>query len=211
MTSHEAHIQWAYQGKPDFLMGTGATRAERVLVWTGALIGAGLYLYFFLTGAYVWAWWQYALAALMALDVGGGVVANTLNSCKRFYHTPPLPTEPWYAPLLKNHLVFTAMHGYPFVIAWVFDGGLVYGVFWYVTMLAAALIVLRTPLYLQRPTAFLIILMALLVHLYGVTPPPGFEWFMPALLLKIIYGHLVREEPYRPAGRSEVARPVPGQ
>ena len=33
----ETHIRWDYEGKPDPLMGTGATRAERSLVWIAGL------------------------------------------------------------------------------------------------------------------------------------------------------------------------------
>ena len=198
MTSESAHIDWTYQGKPDFLAGTGATRTERALMWAGGLVGVALYAYFYLKGMLAWTWWQYLVAAVMAFDVGGGVVANALNSCKRFYHTPPLATEPRAARLLKNHLFFTALHVYPLLIGLLFGGGWVYGLFWYVALLASAIMVLKTPLYLQRPVAFFLILMALLIHLYGVSAVPGFEWFIPALFLKIVYGHLVREEPYRP-------------
>ena len=38
----ETHIRWDYEGKPDPLMGTGATRAERSLVWIAGLGVAGL-------------------------------------------------------------------------------------------------------------------------------------------------------------------------
>ena len=211
MASDAVHIDWTYRGKPDFLAGTGATRAERALAWAAGLLGAGLYAYFFLKGSYAWAWWQYALAAILAFDVAGGVVANSLNSCKRFYHTPPLPDEPRAAFFFKNHLFFTALHLHPLVIALVFDGWLAFGLFWYAALLVAARIVLKTPLYLQRPTAFLLILLALLINAYGIAPVPGFEWFIPALFLKIIYGHLVREEPYRPAQRPSAATPAPGR
>ena len=39
---------------------------------------------------------------------------------------------------------------------------------------------------------------AILANLYLIRPVPGFEWLIPALFLKIVYGHIVREEPYRP-------------
>ncbi len=198
MSSESVNIDWTYQGSPDFLAGTGATRTERSLMWAGGLVGAGLYAFFFLTGTYAWAWWGYLLAGVMAFDVAGGVVANSLNSCKRFYHTPPLPAEPSSTRFFKNHLFFTALHIYPLIIALFFGGGWLYGLFWYAALLIAALAVLKTPRYLQRPVAFLFILLALVINLYGIPAAPGFEWFIPALFLKIVYGHLVREEPYRP-------------
>ena len=33
---------------------------------------------------------------------------------------------------------------------------------------------------------------------YLIEPVSGFEWLIPVLYLKIVYGRLVREEPYRP-------------
>lgn len=39
---------------------------------------------------------------------------------------------------------------------------------------------------------------AILANLYLIRPVPEFEWLIPALFLKIVYGHIVREEPYRP-------------
>ncbi len=198
MTSESVHIDWTYQGKPDFSVGTGATRMERALMWVGGLAGVGLYVYFYLNGMLAWTWWQYLLAVVMAFDVAGGAVANSLNSCKRFYHTPPLPSEPRTAWLFKNHLFFTALHMHPLLIGLMFGGGWFYGLFWYGALLISAVVVQKTPLYLQRPVAFLLILMALLIHLYGVPAVPGFAWFIPALFMKIVYGHLVREEPYRP-------------
>lgn len=45
----------------------------------------------------------------------------------------------------------------------------------------------------------LLILTAIMVNFYMVAPVHGFEWLIPLLYLKIVYGHLVPEEPYRPA------------
>jgi hypothetical protein len=41
---------------------------------------------------------------IFAFDVVGGVVANSLNSCKRFYHTAAKSDEPQYTAFFKNHL-----------------------------------------------------------------------------------------------------------
>ncbi len=73
--------------------------------------------------------------------------------------------------------------------------------FWYAYLLVFTLIILKTPLYLKCPTAFLVIALALIIHFYFVIPIHGFEWLMPALTLKVLYGHLVPEEPYRPLGQ----------
>ena len=73
-----------------------------------------------------------------------------------------------------------------------------YGLFWYLILQISVLSVTRTPLYLQRPVSMLIIVTALLINDYFVSSPIGLEWLIPILFVKIVYGHTVQEEPYRP-------------
>jgi hypothetical protein len=199
MSEENQNIDWTYHGKPDFLLGTGATKAEQALGWTASLFGAGLFGYFYWMDTFHWAGWQYLVAGLLAFDVIGGVVANSLNSCKRFYHSSARADEPAYTPLVKNHLAFTAFHVHTILVALLYERtNLLYGFFWYALLVAFTVAILKTPLYLRRPLAFLFIALAILLNLYFVTPVAGFEWLVPALYIKILYGHLVREEPYRP-------------
>ncbi|MCQ3938921.1 MAG: hypothetical protein DPW18_18025 [Chloroflexi bacterium] len=199
----KANVVWNYDGEPDFMAGTGATIAEQALGWAAGLMGAGLYVYLYLTGQLDWAWWQYLVAGLLAFDVAGGVVANALNSCKRFYHTPARADEPPSARWFKNHLFFSSFHVHTLLAAWLFGpGDLLYGVFWYFFLLGGTLIVTRTALYLQRPVSFFLIVLALLLNMYVVAPVPGFEWLAPAIMIKILYAHNVREEPYRPSSET---------
>ncbi len=199
-------INWRYSGKPDFLLGTGASPAEKALGWAASFVGVGIYGYLYLTHQLNWAVWQYFLASLLAFDVIGGVVANTLNSCKRFYHTPVKADEPRGTALFKNHLAFSALHIHTLLVQLLYGAETVYyGLFWYIGLVISAWAILKTPLYLRRPAAFLVIVLALLLNLYVVMPVRGFEWLVPALYIKIIYGHLVQEEPYRPASEIEQA------
>ena len=198
MKDEPVKIDWSVEGKPDLLLGSGADRWEQALAWAAGLLGAGLILGFALRGEPAWAWWQFLLAGLLAFDVIGGVTANALNSCKRFCHSPASPGDSREARLAKNHLLFTALHVHPLLAAALFGGALwPYGLVWYAALLLGALLLLRLPLYLRRPAAFLLISLALLGNQYLITAPAGFEWLVPALYLKILYGHLVREEPYR--------------
>ena len=200
MQNKTVHIDWNYSGKPDGFFGTGATPSEQILVWGFGLLGTGLLGWVAWSHAIPWTWWQYVIAALLALDVLGGVVANALNSCKRFYHASLQPEETGFTGLAKNHLAFTAFHVHPLIIGLVFGHmNWSYGLFWYVSLVLSALLVLQMPLYLHRPVALGIIMTAILINMYIIHPVTGFEWLVPALFLKIIYGHLVREEPYRPA------------
>lgn len=199
MHNDHVNIQWDYDGKPDVLLGNGATKAEQTLTWAASLVVACLYVYYYATSALNWSFWQYLVAVIITSDVGGGVVANSLNSCKRFYHTPAKVSEPRYVHFAKNHLTFSALHIYPILIGLLYGTThWFYGVFWYAFVMVGTVIILKTPLYLRRPVALFTILLALIVNVDFILPVPGFVWFAPALCLKILYGHLVREEPYRP-------------
>jgi hypothetical protein len=199
MEHTQVHIDWNYSGKPDVLFGTGATLIERALVWIFGLTGTAILGWMGWTRSLPWAWWQFAIAGLMAVDILGGVVANSLNSCKRFYHTPLKPEETGTTAFAKNHIAFTALHLYPWVAGLFFGKtNWEYGLFWYGALLLSSIFVLQSPLYLRRPLAVGMIMIAILVNLYLIQPIPGFEWLAPALFLKIVYGHIVREEPYRP-------------
>ena len=195
----EVRINWAYEGQPDLGAGTGATAVEKFLAY-----GTGFFAFLFYSALYLfgdlnWMLWQYLLAIFLAYDVMGGVVANSLNSCKRFYHTPAKPNENWLVRFLKNPHLFSAIHIHTLLVGLLFaQFDWFYGLFWYLLLLIATEILLLLPLYLHRPVAMLFILGALLVNIYLIVPVPGFEWLAPALFIKIVYGHVVREEPYRP-------------
>jgi hypothetical protein len=199
MEDKHIHIDWNYSGTPDGFFGTGATAPERALVWAVGLLGTAILGWVAWTRSIPWAWWQYAVAALIALDVLGGVVANSLNSCKRFYHSPLKREETGFTAVSKNHFTFLIIHIHPFLVGLLFGNmNWVYGLFWYLALVVSSTLVLRFPLYLQRPAAMGIVMTAILLNFYAIQPVSGFEWLVPALFLKLVYGHSVREEPYRP-------------
>ncbi len=200
MRESEARIDWEYEGKPDFSSGTGATRAERTLALLSACVVPAVVLWLAANRDYGWNGVQLAVALALAFDVGGGLVSNALNSCKRFYHTPPKPSEGKLGAVLKRPARFASAHVHPILVALLFEGDrwATYGLLWYALLMLSVGVVLRTPLYLRRPVSFLAVMVATLINLSFVAPIPGFEWLAPLLFLKIVYGHLVREEPYRP-------------
>lgn len=65
-------------------------------------------------------------------------------------------------------------------------------------LLAATIVILKIPLYLQRPMALSPVAIFILINAYAFSTP-GLEWFIPFLFLKLLVSHLVHEEPYRPA------------
>jgi hypothetical protein len=196
----QVHIDWNYSGKPDLTVGSDAVRAEKALAYGSALILPALYITWSVTGKLDWSFWQYALAMIIGADVGAGAVANALNSCKRFYHTPQREDEGRLIGLVKNPLVSSALHIYPILAGLLYGRvDLLYGLGWYVLLMLAAIVVVKAPLYLQRPVAVLILMLAFLLNGYVIAPIQGWEWLAPILFGKIVLGHLVREEPYRPA------------
>lgn len=194
----QVKIDWKSSGKPDGFFGTGATFAERALAVGFGLAATAMLFWLWLLDSN-WTWAQYALAAALTLDATGGAVANALNSAKRFYHSPPQAEEGAAAAFFKNHFAFTLLHVHPLIIGFAFgEGGWTYGLFWYLALALSAILILNAPLYLRRPLAAGIVLLAILINAYLIPPVSGFEWFAPVLFLKIVAGHLVREEPYRP-------------
>ncbi|MFW6252758.1 MAG: hypothetical protein ACOC4F_02395, partial [bacterium] len=65
-------------------------------------------------------------------------------------------------------------------------------------LLAATVVILKTPLYLKRPVAMALYGALVVVLAELVSPPAGMEWFIPLFYLKLLVGHLLPEEPYRP-------------
>jgi len=200
MERPKANIVWEYEGRPDFSSGTGATRAEQTLALIGAVAAAVAVLAAAWFREADWNAAQFAVATALAFDVGGGLVSNALNSCKRFYHTPTKPEEGKLGSFLKSPALFSAAHVHPIAAALVFepDRWASYGLAWYLLLMLSVLVVLRTPLYLRRPVSFLAIMLATFANAYAIPVVTGMEWLVPLLFIKIVYGHIVREEPYRP-------------
>jgi hypothetical protein len=178
----------------DTFIGPGVTRCELLLELAVSLAGGLLILAYALSQPLGWNGWQIALAVLLAFDLAGGVVTNATSTAKRWYHRP--------GQRLRDHVIFIAVHGVHLgLVAWAFRAGdWASAVGWYAFLMFASLLILLIPLYLQRPVAFSIFGLGLLLALYLDTPVPGLEWFIPVFLLKLLVSHLLREEPYRPDG-----------
>lgn len=199
-----AVVDWRLPpGRSDWLMGTGATRAERVTVWIATAIGVAAVLW---TGSTDWAWWQWALVAVLAFDVAGGVTANALNSAKRQYHGSSARETGAARRVLTSSSLFTAAHLHPFLVVLAIPGATwAWALFWYVACTSSVLAVGRVPLYLRRPVAFAAVTTLLIAGL-AVSAPAGLGWFGPVLALKLVAAHAVREEPYRPANEHRTRR-----
>ena len=182
-------------GAWDSFIGPGATAAENMLILTVSIAGAILLLIYNANRQLNWTPLQVALVALLALDLLGGVVANATTATKRWYHRPGQTN--------RNHLGFVAVHFiHPLLVALLFratDWG--YFAVTYAFLMAAAVVIMRVPLYLQRPVAFSMYLGGVALGLYVFTPSLGLEWFLPVFYLKLLVGHLVIETPFAPDER----------
>lgn len=186
-------LRSGWRGQLDRLIGPGATPAELVLQFVpsvGAAIAAPLYAS---TLPIDWSPWQLGLIAILGFDLVGGVLTNATAAAKRWYHRPG---QKW-----QQHLSFVAVHLVHIgLVAFLFRGadGLFFaGVSSY--LLLAAMLILASPLYLQRPVALGLYGVVLLCDRYLFVPTPGLEWFLPLFFLKLLVSHLLKESPYRPS------------
>jgi hypothetical protein len=190
------YIDWQHpppENALDRFIGPGATRAEVVLQLLPTVLIALAFTVYAAQAGWGWSLWQHLLAAVLVLDMVGGVVTNATSAAKRWYHRP--------GQGFAAHMGFVALHVVqPALVVVFFDPGnwaFVAAGFGFVFV--AALLVLRAPLYLQRPLAGLLLVLGIFLAMYGVQAPPGFEWFLPVYYAKLLCSHLLREEPYRPS------------
>ncbi|MBI4614350.1 MAG: hypothetical protein HY720_12125 [Planctomycetes bacterium] len=178
-------------GALDRFVGPGATRAE-ILLQFGVAFAAGVAVLALAPLAGLdWPWWRLAVAALLAFDLAGGVATNSTSSAKRWVHTK-------FASPAKR-LALAATHVHPFLVAWLFrSGDWPYGAACCLFVLAAEALILATPLYLQRPVAFVLAAVAIAGERMLFEPAAGLSWFAPLFFLKTVVSIPLREEPYRP-------------
>ena len=171
-------------GVLDRIVGPGATRSEWTLNVVPALIAAALaptYAYFMDVN---WSTFAYVVAALLALDMVGGVVTTATATGRRWYHRSSLGTGAQMG-FIGLHLVHLVL------VSWLFLG---WDPFWVLAaggwLLFAALGVLTAPADLRRPLAMLSYAIALMLALFVLPQPEGLEWFLPLYYLKLLVSHL---------------------
>ncbi|NER82488.1 MAG: hypothetical protein F6K42_23585 [Leptolyngbya sp. SIO1D8] len=194
MPSHQAYPSphSGLKGQIDRFIGPEATRAEVLLQLVPAIMAAIAAPAYALTLSSQWTPLQLGLIAVLGVDLVGGILTNATSAAKRWYHRPG---QGW-----RQHLTFVAVHlihiGLVVLLFRNGDWGYLLGVSGY--LLGASAVILRSPLYLQRPIALGLYSLALLGNLYLFIPIPGLEWFLPLFFLKLLVSHLLYETPYRP-------------
>lgn len=183
-------------GVLDRFIGPRASRAELWLQLTIPMLAAGAAVWWPIASGNTWAWWQLLIAGFLALDVVGGVMTNATHTAKRWYHragqTP------------NDHLRFVAGHLLQLtLVGWLFrshDWGFVAAS--YGGLLIGTLVIIFSPLYLQKPIAHGVYLLALVAALSPKAVTPGLEWFVPVFYLKLFIAHLPFEAPLALAQRA---------
>lgn len=192
-------VSWTYPtardgiaGAWDRLVGPGATRGENLLQSLAPLVACVAAAVLPLTAALDWPWWKAALAGLLAADMVGGVVTNSKNTAKRWYHRSG-QTARHHLGFVALYLVQIALVGLLFRESdWMFVAGC------YGAVLAGSAAIVFSPIDLQRPVALSLYVSTLAASLYWVTPTLGMEWFLPTFFLKLFVAHLPMEAPLAP-------------
>jgi hypothetical protein len=193
--------------RADWLIGAGATRAERTLMYGAASAGAALVWLLSqrpaLTG---WDAWQSVLGLVIAADLFGGAMANMASSTKRQYQAPLSEGASALARLVHSPVSFAALHVYPFIVVALYPGGTWrWAIGWYAGMLVSVIVVTRVvPTYLERPAAMTVFVLAVPVAI-AFPGPPGWQWLPYVFLAKLLVGHAVHEEAYRPTSHDSSA------
>lgn len=181
-----------FRGWLDRITGTEATTAELWIQFVPSAIFALAAPIYAQNLSVDWTYLQLGLISLLGFDLVGGVLTNATSSAKRWFHREG---QTW-----QHHLMFVSIHiVHIFLVALLFRGS--DWVFFAIAssyLIGSSILILQTPLYLQRPVAFGLYGLALLGNSYLFAPTVGLEWFLPLFFLKILISHLLKEAPYRP-------------
>ncbi|MFV8437320.1 hypothetical protein [Vibrio owensii] len=181
-----------FWGGIDKLIGPGATKAEKNLqLYVPFAAGSVvvIYAYFAQLG---WTTTQYVIAGLLTVDIIGGIITNATSTAKRWFHREGQGFKQ-HMSFILTHFVQLSLYSWAFLnldIMWI----VVIGGY----MVLACSLVMKTPLYLQRPVALTLYSLSVIISIYWAQAPQGLEWFLPLFYLKLLVSHVLREEPYRP-------------
>lgn len=180
------------KGGIDKFCGPGATRLEMILQSVVPIFAGFVAAYYGYLGEFGWSVTQYLICFVIGFDIMGGIITNSTSSGKRWYHRAGQGfTEHMFFILLHFIQITTIACLYmDFDLLWIFTVGSY--------LVVASTVILIIPLYLQRPVAFTLYSIAIVLSIYLLETPVGLEWFLPLFYLKLLVSHILREEPYRP-------------
>lgn len=180
-------------GAWDKFVGPGATGLEENLqLLLGSVIALFGIALFWLGQGESASIWQWLFVVILAFDIGGGIVTNATSAAKRWYHRPGHGK--------RSHFIFNATHLIHIgLMAFLFAAQpLIYGLGLAGMVLLATMIVISVPLYVQRPVAMGLAMVIIMMGQLPLFQVAGLDWFIPALMLKLILGHALKEAPFQP-------------
>lgn len=185
--------EWRYpepSGVMDRFIGPGATKAELWLQFLPTFIIASVVTIWAAFQYENWNWWQWIVYWVLIVDMVGGVITNATSSAKRWYHKRQTKNS--------DHLKFVLLHALqPFLIVILFaPENWIYFFGTFVWLLLGACIILKLPVYLQRPAAGAWVVGGIFLEQLILSTPAGFEWFFAVYLIKVLVSHLLCEPPY---------------
>ncbi len=173
-----------YRRISDPLIGPEATAAERALGW-GAAFAASVAQFAWALHAGRWSLPQTFVAAIVAFDIGGGVVVNATRSGRRWWHRAELSRI--------RKIGFFAVHLHPFIVAWLwpeFSWAQAAGLY-ASTLVFAIAVAAWTPGYLKRPLAFGLSAIGIVLGATILRAPAGLAWLPTLYCLKLVAAHAV--------------------
>lgn len=186
----------------DEFIGPGATKSELVLQ-LAPLPFAFYFGWMSATSAGYGVGRSFA-AAVLALDLIGGIATNSTNAAKRWYHRD--------GQGVANHMGFVVPHvGHIFLVAWLFRVGGTKWLWAFVVamyLLVAAMIICLVDRKIQRTVALLCFAIATWIDVSSGGAGRGVEWFVPLLFLKLLVAHLVDEIVFDEVGDVDEHTPI---
>jgi len=187
---------WA--GRLERFMGPGKTKAESA-VEVGGGVAVALVLAALLWRADPrpdWSALQWAVVAVVGLDLIGGVLTNASNSAKRWHHRQNPRGRRSRLTFVGAHVLHLAAIGLV-----VLDGDWAWTLGNAGALMVGAVLIESAPVALARPVSMACYMAVVLLNLGWLEVPVALVWFAPLFFLKLLVCHLVAEAPLKAVRR----------
>jgi hypothetical protein len=165
-----------------FLHGEEPSRVGLLCTYGAALFAAAVVVVRPDARPSLFLWWEVAIAALIAADLSGGVVANFTRSTSKFYRERG-----------RTRVTYLILHLlYPVVLYIVMNGPVEIWAVIPLYTVAGALLVNALPERVQPPVAALLVSAGLIITFSWNVITPPLVWFGPLFLVKLVLGFSVR-------------------
>ena len=176
----------------DYLWGKDPIQGSKLLVYIAGITTGCFVILFWLFDQVNWPWWQMMVVALVATDIGSGVVANFLATTRKFYQDEVLENEPGWSRFIRSPMGFTSIHIYPILVWLILTPEMWWvGLVWYGLILGCVALLVSVPKKLFLAIVGFLLIVVFLVNAYLLPYPDTLSWFIPLLFIKLTLGHLM--------------------